>query len=361
MIDHAESWRLQADRAIAAVTIEGGHVGPVTFDLGGRQVEPMHVAPWAGEQLDASLPPMLRHLRGDFFCLPFGEGEPPHGTTANDRWTLQRISDDGRRLDASMQLAGDAEITKTVSLVDGQTVVYQRHTTRGLTGPQCFGHHAMLHFPDAGEGAHVSVSPFIRGQVAPQPIEVPPAGRSALQSGALFDDLRTVPRADGGMADLSRYPVRPGYEDIVQVFADPTLDLAWSAVSLPSRGYCWFSLRDPRVLTGTLLWHSNGGRLYPPWNGRHRNVLGIEDVTSYFHLGREASVVDNPATAAGQTTALPGDLDVRTLWGVAAIDEGFGRVVQIATHPGHITMTDHTGRSVRTSASPDFLATGLVS
>ncbi len=67
--------------------------------------------------------------------------------------------------------------------------------------------------------------------------------------------------------------------------ADPKLPFAWSAVTFPKEGNVYFALRDPRVLRHTLLWISNGGRHYPPWNGRHTDVMGIEDATSYFHYG----------------------------------------------------------------------------
>jgi hypothetical protein len=53
-----------------------------------------------------------------------------------------------------------------------------------------------------------------------------------------------------------------------------------------------------------LLWHSNGGRHYTPWNGRHRGVLGIKDVTAYFDLGLAASLADNPWKKRGIATAL---------------------------------------------------------
>ena len=48
-------------------------MAPATFNLpGGRTVQPFAVAPWAGEKIDAGLPPLLHALRGDFFCAPFG-------------------------------------------------------------------------------------------------------------------------------------------------------------------------------------------------------------------------------------------------------------------------------------------------
>ncbi|MFW6058909.1 MAG: hypothetical protein ACODAQ_01930, partial [Phycisphaeraceae bacterium] len=54
------SWRLASDGVEAHVTETGGHLGPVTFHLDGRRVQPFSVAPWAEEPLDADTPPMFR-------------------------------------------------------------------------------------------------------------------------------------------------------------------------------------------------------------------------------------------------------------------------------------------------------------
>ena len=88
------SWRLASASVEAFVTELGGHLGPVTFDRRGWKLQPYSVAPWAEEQTDPSLPPIIKALRGDFFCLPFGgnatpfgaEKHPVHGETANACW-----------------------------------------------------------------------------------------------------------------------------------------------------------------------------------------------------------------------------------------------------------------------------------
>jgi len=72
------SWRLAADRVEAYVTELGGQVGPVTFQLKGKKVRPFSVAPWVEEKTDPLLPPILKVLRGDFFCLPFGGNATPY-------------------------------------------------------------------------------------------------------------------------------------------------------------------------------------------------------------------------------------------------------------------------------------------
>src|SRR6185503_6373938 len=130
--------------------------------------------------------------------------------------------------------------------------------------------------------------------VSPLPLENPePRGYSILKPGAKFVKLNRVPTMTGGFADLSQYPARRGFEDLVLLAAKQSGPFAWVAVTFPEERYVWFALRDPRVLRHTVLWHSNGGRHYAPWNGRHTNVLGIEDITGYFHYGLAPSARRN--------------------------------------------------------------------
>ena len=72
----------------------------------------------------------------------------------------------------------------------------------------------------------------------------------------------------------------------------------------PRRAGSGSRLKDPRVLPQTVVWMSNGGRDYAPWNGRHRRAIGLEEICGYFHLGHAASLADNPVAAAGSPTAV---------------------------------------------------------
>jgi hypothetical protein len=119
--------------------------------------------------------------------------------------------------------------------------------------------------------------------------------------------------------------------------ADATLPFAWSAVVFPREGYVWFALKNPRVLRGTVLWISNGGRHYPPWSGRHVNVLALEEVTSYFHYGLAESARPNELSRRGWPTCVKLEpktpLVVNYVQAVAAVPRGFDRVEAIAAGP----------------------------
>ncbi|MCC7229514.1 MAG: hypothetical protein IT203_03905 [Fimbriimonadaceae bacterium] len=354
------SWRIESDRVEAFVTQSGAHLGPVTFDLGDRKVQPFHIAPWHSEKLEKGTPKILEALRGDFFCMPFGgnaiaygdEVHPLHGETANSEWTL--VSPGTFEL---RTLVRPTLVRREVGVRSGETVVYSRTSVIGGSGPMCIGNHAMLAFPSEGL---VSCSPFLFGQVFPGEFEVPAkGGYSCLSSGERFQRLEIVPMANGSVADLSRYPAREGYEDLVMLIGDESLPFAWNAVVFPAKGYAWFCLRNPRVLRHTLLWHSNGGRHYPPWNGRHRGVLGIEDVTAYFHYGLAESVSPNALSDEGVVTSI--DLDpsnplvASTIMGVIPVGPDAEHVEEITAEDGGVQIVLRSGKSEFASLDLAFL------
>ena len=370
------SWRLASTEVEAFVTEMGGHLGPVTFDRRVRRIRPYSVAPWAEEPVDRSLPPIIRVLRGDFFCLPFGGNALPfrhekhqvHGETANARWRFESLeTKDGRTcLHLSLKTkVRPGQVDKRIWLVDRQNVVYSQDVVAGMRGPMNLGHHAMLKFPDLPASAWVATSRFVYGQVFPHAFELPEKrGYSCLKPGAEFRSLEKVPTLTGGMADLTRYPARRGFEDLVMLVSDPAAPFAWTAVSFPWQRYVWFALKDPRVLPETVFWISNGGRYYPPWNGRHINVMGLEEVCSNFHLGLAESARPNAVAAKGFPTCATLNprkpLVVSYIMGVAKIPLGFDRVVSIEAAKGGtaILLQSASGKSAQAAVHLDFLRSG---
>jgi hypothetical protein len=365
------SWRFASDRVEAAVTRQGGHLGPVRFHLPRGVVQPYSVAPWAEEKAAAKLPPLLQSLRGDFFCAPFGGSEsayrgerhPAHGESANAPWKLEFIAknQDETELHLSVQIkVRPGRVDKTLRLRRGETAVYCRHVISGMAGRMNLGHHATLKFPDAPGSGLIDTSPISFAQVLPVAFEQPAkGGYTSLKSGALFTRLDQVPALDGTMADLGRYPARRGFEDLVMVVHEAAPDFAWTAVTFPAEGYVWFALKDPRVLRSTVMWISNGGRHYAPWNGRHVSVMGLEDVTSYFHLGLAESAWPNPVSKRGIATHLTlkssQPLTVNYIMGVAPIPARWGRVKSITSGSSGVALHSDRGRAVLAPLDVGFL------
>lgn len=354
------SWQIANRSVEVCLTALGGHMAPVIFDRAGRRIQPFCIAPWAEERNTANEEPITAVLRGDFFCMPFGmsgkpwrgEKHPTHGETANGRWRLVEIKR-GRR-ETRLQVAMDTtvrpgRVEKTITLIEGHQAVYCQHVISGASGPMNLGHHATLQFPPTAGSGIISTSPFVHGQVYPDELENPAlGGYSCLNPGATFRSLHCVRMANGGVADLSRYPARPGFEDLVQIIADPKLPFAWTAVTFHKEGYVWFALKDPRVLTGTVMWISNGGRHYHPWNGRNRCVMGLEEVTSYFHAGLAASAGPNPLSRAGYTTChklrANRPLVVNVIMGLAFTPRGFDAVRAIRPTADGVMLISKSGK-----------------
>ena len=164
---------------------------------------------------------------------------------------------------------------------------------------------------------------------------------------------------NGETADVSRFPARRGYDDLVMLSADPKLPFAWTAVTFPRERYVYFALRDPRMLRHTILWISNGGRHYAPWNGRHTSVMGIEDTTSYFHYGLAESAKPNPLSRRGIPTTIKlsarSPVAINYVVGIAAVPAGFDRVRSIRAMNGGIELVADSGKRASAPLDLQFL------
>ncbi len=368
------AWKIRSDTVEACITEQGGHLAPVVFDRKDRKIRPYAVAPWARDKIKDE-PKIIQVLRGDFFCLPFGgndaayrgEQHPVHGDTANRKWKL--IGRRNKKGEHTLHLQQKTKVRtgrvdKYITLHDGQNVVYEKHVISGMSGKMPLGHHATLKFPDHPGSGLISTSPFKLGQVYLEPTENPEdKGYSILKPGAVFKRLDAVPMITGETTDLSVYPARRGFEDIAILVTDPKLKLGWTAVSFPREGYVWFALKDPAMLASTLLWISNGGRHMAPWNGRHVNVMGLEEITGFFHLGLKESVGRNPLQARGVKTAVSlskrKPTTVNYIMACVPAPKGFDRVKSIkpARNKQSVTLTAENGKTLDVPVHVDFLNT----
>ena len=347
------------------ITRLGGQLGPVKIRLGRQIIEPFSTAPWCDKPGAEKFIPLLRELRGDFFCAPFGAGpawrgeaHPPHGETANATWKVQP-PEPGRLVATLRTRVRPGKVTKIVEAREGETNIYQTHLLEDFKGEMCIGHHAMLDFKRNGPGL-LSTSKLRLAQVLPAPFENPvQGGYCSLKQGAWFRNLDNVPMAEGGKTDLTRFPAREGFEDLVMLHHKDADDFAWAAVVFPEKKFVWFSLKNPAHLASTVLWHSNGGRHYAPWNGRHRGVLGVEEVTAYFHLGLAASLADNPWKDKGVPTSITFKRGQCTripyLMGIAPLSAGFDTVRTIQRTATGIRLESAGGAQIDHVVDTSFL------
>lgn len=377
IIANQPSWIILSKDVELAVTQLGGHMAPVKFYRASRApVQPYYISPWQNE--DRKLPvPVLRPLRGDFFCLPFGanaekwkgEQHEVHGEPAWAKWKLSGVCN--RAGVTSIRLTLDTKVrrgrvTKELSLVDGHNVVYCRHVVEGMDGRMPLGHHATLAVPETPGCMRVSTSPIVFGMTAPT-LFSDPATREyqSLAVNEKFSSLRKAPLLwkKPAYGDCTWFPVREGFTDLLSVFSRHGSGPAWTAAVNRKAGYCWFSLKDPAVQPATILWISNHGRHEPPWDGRNR-CLGLEDVCGYFAEGLAASVRANPIANAGIPTAAllsrKRPTAVNYIQGVVKVPRGFDEVATVCFEAGSATFASTNGKNVTVPVNHEFLKSGTL-
>lgn len=276
----------------------GGMLAPVVFmQHGASDFAPLQVAPWADEPGAASWPGILRRLRGEWPCVPFGCTDRPaglperwavrspgdawgHGYASNHDWQWQE-SDDPLALSLAIEPPGPLRrLTRTVRAIAHEPaleITLAVEAREPCTVPIAL--HPTLRLDAGAVQLHVAR----HGAGITYPVSAEP-GVSRLAPDRSFASLAQVPCADGASVDLTRFPLRFDTEELLQL-RDVTgpvtlhyLDAGWS-VQLE-----W----EHRLLPDLMLWVSHRGRAYAPWNGRHL-ALGIEPVHGVFDLGRVAA------------------------------------------------------------------------
>jgi 3-methyl-2-oxobutanoate hydroxymethyltransferase len=315
-----------------------GFIRDFTVEDEGHAVAPLHRAPWVGtETLPEETEPHLAGLEGDFFCAPFadGRGKAPilHGWPANSDWRVNERAGESEITAVLERNVEGARLTKRLVLRDGHPFVYQCHTFEGGVGVISTANHAMVSLPVGGRLSFSPKAYFATPNEAPEPDAE--RGRSALRYPGYARTPLAFPLANGQNADLTRYPFVHQHEDFVVGIEDPSSTLGWTAVVRLGYGELFISLRDPRRLPWTMLWHSDGGRDYAPWSGRHLGCLGVEEGNAPHMLGQPGGLT------------LGGKLEIRHAIGAIAWPSE-APVASIA--PGDDTLTirgeDGTTRTV---------------
>lgn len=293
-------------------------LAPITFLLpNGRQVSPMHVAPWAEEPIAAEQPGILQRLRGEWPCVPFGyavtdptapaewarlngPSEPDeeiHGHSSNHPWTWEEGA--GRSLTLSIDYPAGSPVKRLVrtvspdrnaSAVDIELRIEIKDACR-----LPLGLHPTFRLPTKAGAARIEPAAFAEGRTYPGTVE-PSASLFAIDRA--FASLDDVPGRGGSNIDASRLPFADDTEELLQLTRiDGAVALANEAEGYRVR-LTWQKEHFPSLL----LWISNRGRKMPPWNGRHL-ALGMEPICSPFGLGPAVARADNPMAKAGTPTA----------------------------------------------------------
>jgi hypothetical protein len=362
---------LSSDRVQAFLTVQGGHL-TAEFPAKGGTLAPFCTMPWWKEPYIEDADWIIRVLRGDFFCLPFGSNVEPvdghrfllHGLTANECWEPVRL--DEKRGEKSLVVRMDldqpgSEVVKTLRVADGEPVIYQQHLVRGLSLKSPVAHHPTLQCPQGQGSAIIDISPPLAGWTLPFPVEVPEnKGYGLLVPDVEVTDRTKVPTVYGGLADITRYPVRHGHEDGVMFVSDPARDFTFTAVTMPEKGLLYFQLKDPKVFSETIFWMCDGGRYAAPFGGRALGVLGAEEITGYFWIGIKPSIEANPVSAKGYRTFVDfrkdTPRDFRLIMATIPVGKDFSGVVDIVRKDaGTVTVVGRGGQKIDVPCRVDAL------
>ena len=358
---------IEAKGIRVTLDLRAGHVRELVIERDARRITPVHTAPWVDDRSildDEAIAPNLKYLSGDFFCAPFGTADIDptwqHGWTANSRWqhveTIALPDGVSARYRLERRVMG-ATVEKTFTLHDGHSFLYEAHAFIGGGGAIPVANHAMTRFPAGGRLSFSKKSRALTPDGAPEPD--PKIGRSRLAYPASSIDPQHLPLADGGVADITRYPFAERHEDFVTLVEDKANRFGWLAGLRPDSRDMFLTLKNPADYPVTFLWFSNGGRDYAPWNSRHIGVLGMEEGRAYMGNGHKASIAPNPLSESAVPTALElvpdGRAEVRNVIGGLPVTNGDDPAAEIVPENGVLKLRLESGASIEVPFDTDFL------
>jgi hypothetical protein len=327
-------WRLAWDHGSAEVQALGAMLGPLSLRIGDeRELEIMHVAPWAGMTRASRLPGLMRRLRGEWPCVPFGCTEPPqglpadwrthapedgwdHGYAANHHWRCVSATDTRIHLAIDYPPVSPIEHMEREIVADPHApavdIVLRVWARRPARVPA--GLHPTFRLPPAAGRVRVALGPHAGIHSYP----AQPAGAvSRLLADTVSPSLATLAGVDGPV-DLAHLPLAAPAEELVQVRGLGGVDGAPPfALHYLDYDACVGLWWDTAQLPDLLLWVSNGGRIHFPWMSNHL-ALGAEPVNSLFDLGRVATAPAGHPLADRLGIAIAPDAPWETRYRIAA-------------------------------------------
>jgi hypothetical protein len=332
-------WRLAWKHGSAEVQSLGAMLGPLSLRIGpGRELEIMHVAPWAGMTRADNLPGIMRRLRGEWPCVPFGCTEAPHGLPASwrthapdDAWNhgyaanhhWRCVSADERRIHLAIDYPASSPIEHIERVIaadpDGPAVDIELRVWARRPARLPAGLHPTFRIPPSTGRVRVVLGPH--DGIFSYPAQ--PAGAvSRLLPDRRSNSLAHLPGVDGTV-DLAHLPLAAPAEELLQVRALEAPGVATPGAAAPFAlhyldydacvGLWW----DTAQLPDLLLWVSNGVRIHFPWMGNHL-ALGAEPVNSLFDLGRIATAPAGHPLADRLGIAIAPDAPWETRYRIAA-------------------------------------------
>lgn len=295
----------------------GAMITEAALVVGQDLINPFFQNPWRDDprEMDA----LTRHLGGEWPCVPFGAASAdkelpaawqvadrsrtwnahPHGFGAHHDWQLeQRDAQTALARITYPETGPVAGLRRRVRLASESAIECRLDITPRADARIGVGLHPVFSLHDAAPGAAL-IECAGRQTAWTFPVDVEPrrSHLAADQQAVALSDLRG---ADGARVDARRVPFKGQSEDLI-LLSDPRgrvsllrpdlghrIDVTWNADDLPC----------------CLLWLSNRGRDYGPWDGRVC-AIGIEPIAAPFDLGEMFSAsADTPLARAGLRSSI---------------------------------------------------------
>jgi hypothetical protein len=309
-------------------------LGPVSLRLGDeRELEIMHVAPWAGMTRASALPGIMRRLRGEWPCLPFGRTDLPaglpdgwkprspeddwgHGYAANHHWHCLEAAPDRVRL--AIDYPAEAAVRRIERLVEADPHSPALDITLTVWSRRASRLPAALHptFRLPSAPGRVKVLLGSHDGIFSYPTHAAGAV-SRLLLDTRSESLSQMAGVDGPL-DLGHLPLASPTEELVQVRSlSANGQIAPFALHYLDYDACAGLWWDSEHFPDLMLWVSNGGRIHFPWMSRHL-ALGAEPVNGLFDLGRVATAPEDHPLADRLGLALDPEQPWQTRYRIAA-------------------------------------------
>ena len=305
--------RLSCGRAWLELDPCGAIIADAVLYVGDKPVRPLFQNPWRDDprQMDT----LTRHLGGEWPCVPFGVPQPPadlpldwqcesdaetdwhrhaHGYGAHMMWTLKQ--EDAHTAVAEIIYPADgpiARLRRRICLTSESEIALSLDVEPRRDTRIPIGLHPVISLADAAPNtAQINVAGDETAWTFP--LEVEP-GRSHLQPDQRAASLAALRGANGALIDARSLPFDAHSEDLVLL----TSPGGRVSLSRPEREYRVDVTWDDKDLPSCLLWLSNRGRDYAPWDGRVC-AIGIEPVAAAFDLGvNHSTSAETPLAQAG--------------------------------------------------------------
>ncbi len=262
----------------------------------------------------------MNHLRGDFFSTPFGsnpddftifpegwreleqpfdrESDPAHGYGAHNYWRLRERRENGLVLEIAYPEGGIiGTVTRCVTVREsGYAVDFVDNIEIRKDGSLPLGLHPIFKLSEQTGMTELKI-PACRG-MRTYPVDTDET--SIFIPDQWVADLRKVPLRDGGTADMTKLPLAQHTEELLLLCGVETPEVV---LHNREEGYQIKLIWDGDILKNCLLWLSNRGRNFRPWNGTNL-CLGVEPVTAAFDLGTLISLGENPLKKEGIDTSV---------------------------------------------------------